>query len=42
MERPPKEVLIEEIEEMGYRGTGRKYGVSDNAIRKWLKSYKEK
>ena len=37
-ERPPKEQLLKEIEELGYCGTGRKYGVSDNAIRKWLKS----
>jgi hypothetical protein len=37
--RPPKEQLLKEIEELGYCGTGRKYGVSDNAIRKWLKKY---
>ena len=35
--RPPKNVLLKEIAEMGYCNTGRKYGVSDNAIRKWLK-----
>jgi len=35
--RPPIEQLLEEIKELGYVGTGRKYGVSDNAIRKWLK-----
>jgi Zn finger protein HypA/HybF involved in hydrogenase expression len=35
--RPSKEQLLKEIEELGYCGTGRKYGVSDNAIRKWLK-----
>jgi hypothetical protein len=29
--------LLDEIKELGYCGTGRKYGVSDNAIRKWLK-----
>ena len=28
------------MEELGYSATGRKYGVSDNAIRKWLKNYK--
>lgn len=39
--RPPLEQLYREIEELGYSGTGRKYGVSDNAIRKWVKSYKE-
>ena len=31
--------MIKEIEELGYSGTGRKYGVSDNAIRKWKKFY---
>ena len=24
---------------MGYSSTGRKYGVSDNAIRKWIRQY---
>lgn len=37
VERPEKEVLIEDVKNLGYKGTGRKYGVSDNAIRKWLK-----
>ena len=37
--RPPKEILEQEIKTLGYCGTGRKYGVSDNAIRKWLKTY---
>jgi len=39
VERPPYEVLLEDIKELGYRGTGRKYGVSDNAIRKWERKY---
>jgi transposase-like protein len=26
---------------LGYCGTGRKYGVSDNAIRKWKKIYEK-
>jgi len=38
LERPPYEQLIREVEELGYCGTGRKYGVSDNAIRKWIKN----
>lgn len=38
VERPSKEVLLKQVEEHGYRGTGKIYGVSDNAIRKWLKS----
>ncbi len=38
-ERPPYDVLIEEVNRFGYCAVGRKYGVSDNSIRKWLKSY---
>lgn len=38
--RPSYEQLLEEISEFGYCGTGRKYGVSDNCIRKWIKNYK--
>jgi hypothetical protein len=37
--RPSKTQLLAEIKELGYCETGRKYGVSDNAIRKWLKAY---
>lgn len=40
VERPSLEQLKKEVEELGYSATGRKYGVSDNAIRKWLKNYK--
>lgn len=36
-ERPDQEVLKREVEEFGFCAVGRKYGVSDNAIRKWLK-----
>ena len=35
--RPSNSILIKDIEELGYVGTGKKYGVSDNAIRKWIK-----
>lgn len=35
--RPSIEVLIKEVEEFGYLGTGKKYGVSDNTVRKWIK-----
>lgn len=38
IERPSKEILIDEVKELGYCGTGRKYGVSDNCIKKWIKS----
>lgn len=37
--RPNKDILLNEIIELGYCATGRKYGVSDNAIRKWKKDY---
>ena len=37
VERPSLEQLNIDILEFGYSGTGRKYGVSDNSIRKWLK-----
>jgi hypothetical protein len=39
VERPSYEQLIKEINELGYCGVGRKYGVSDNSIRKWKKYY---
>lgn len=35
--RPLQEILLNEIKTYGYCATGRKYGVSDNAVRKWLK-----
>ena len=31
--------LLKEIESMGYSAVGRKYGVSDNAVRKWVRFY---
>lgn len=39
VERPSYETLSDDIAKLGYRGAGRKYGVSDNAVRKWLKAY---
>ena len=30
---------MKEIEESNYVQVGKKYGVSDNAIRKWMKKY---
>ena len=36
-DRPSKEQLLKEIEKTNYCVVGRKYGVSDNAIRKWIK-----
>lgn len=39
VDRPPYEQLVEEIEASSYRAVGRKYGVSDNAVRKWVRWY---
>jgi ferredoxin/DNA-binding transcriptional ArsR family regulator len=39
VERPDREVLLREVDEAGYSATGRRYGVTDNAIRKWLRAY---
>lgn len=36
VERPDKKILLKEVTKLGYLGTGKKYGVSDNTIRKWL------
>ena len=41
VKRPPYEQLQNEINDLGYSATGRKYGVSDNAIRKWIKFYEK-
>ena len=38
---PPYEQLIKEIEETNYSAVGRKYKVSDNSIRKWVKYYEK-
>jgi integrase len=40
-QRPSYRVLRGEVERLGYSGTGKKYGVSDNAIRKWMKAYED-
>lgn len=39
VERPPYEELSAELRAMGFRTVGRKYGVSDNAVRKWIRAY---
>lgn len=41
VERPDYNTLISEVELFGYTGTGKKYGVSDNTIRKWIKFYEK-
>lgn len=37
--RPTKEELISLIQSLGYTQTGKLFDVSDNSIRKWVKSY---
>jgi transposase-like protein len=39
VERPSHEQLLADLESMSYCAVGRKYGVSDNAVRKWLRWY---
>lgn len=39
VERPPYEQLLAEIAETSWSAVGRNYGVSDNAVRKWVRSY---
>jgi transposase-like protein len=37
--RPPYEQLLADLREMSWVAVGRKYGVSDNAVRKWMRRY---
>lgn len=39
--RPDLDTLLKDIEELGYKGAGKKYGLSDNGLRKWTKSYQK-
>jgi hypothetical protein len=39
VERPAYEQLLAEISATNYLAVGRKYGVSDNAVRKWVRFY---
>ena len=39
VERPPRETLKEEIRQYSFVELGRKYNVSDKAIRKWCVKY---
>ena len=38
-ERPSLEILLKNVKEIGYEGTGRKYNVTGNNIKKWLIKY---
>jgi hypothetical protein len=37
--RPAYEMLRAEVEALGWSAVGRRYGVSDNAVRKWMRAY---
>jgi hypothetical protein len=37
--RPPYEQLLREIADDGWSAVGRRYGVSGNAVRKWVRAY---
>ena len=39
VERPSHEQLLADLAHMSYVAVGRKYGVTDNAVRKWLRWY---
>ena len=39
VDRPPYPQLLREVRALGFSATGRRYGVSDNAIRKWIRAY---
>lgn len=40
LERPTRDELDELLTEFSWRDIGRKFGVSDTAVRKWAKAYK--
>jgi hypothetical protein len=40
VERPPLDVLLAQVEAGGWEATGRAYGVSGNAVRKWVAAYR--
>jgi hypothetical protein len=40
VERPPLDVLLAQVEADGWEATGRAYGVSGNAVRKWVDAYR--
>jgi len=39
LNRPSLQQLLLDVKQLGYVGAGKKYGVSDNSIRKWIKKY---
>lgn len=41
VERPPYDELMAELAASNYSAVGRRYGVSDNAVRKWVRWYEQ-
>lgn len=41
VKRPDYETLVNEIKSTNYTAVGRKYNVSDNSVRKWVKMYEK-
>ncbi len=41
VDRPPYDVLMAELAASNFCAVGRKYGVSDNAVRKWVRWYEQ-
>jgi len=39
VKRPSKDTLIQDVKSMSMCAVGRKYGISDNGIRRWLDAY---
>lgn len=39
--RPEYDILINCVKSIGFSATGKLYGVSDNSIRKWIKTYEK-
>jgi hypothetical protein len=39
VQRPAYETLVEETSALGFSAVGRRYGVSGNAVRKWMRWY---
>jgi uncharacterized protein YjcR len=39
VQRPSYEQLLADVQAMSFLAIGKKYGVSDNAVRKWIRWY---
>jgi hypothetical protein len=41
VDRPDLETILKDVKELGYVGAGKKYGITDNGLRKWIKQYQK-